>query len=254
MRENKVRAALKRSEVVTGTMITEMRTPAIGWLMAHAGFDFMFVDMEHGTYDLVTVADIMKVARLAGIVPLVRVPDAEYHLIARVLDVGAMGVMVPRVETREAVQRAVSALRFPPLGERGMSGGKGNSDYVGAPLWEFTNHANENILAIMQIERKAAIDHIDELLSVPGVDVALIGPQDLALSLGAPSIKDQAVTDAIQKMVDSAKRNGIASGIHLRDIEQLKYWRGRGMTMLTVSTDLDFIRNGAKGVLESLGR
>jgi 2-keto-3-deoxy-L-rhamnonate aldolase RhmA len=254
MRDNKVRDALKRNEVMIGTMITEMRSPAIGWLMAHAGFDFMFVDMEHGTYDVITVADIMKVARLAGIVPLVRVPDAEYHLIARVLDVGAMGVMVPRVETREAVERAVAALRYPPMGERGMSGGKGNNDYEGAPMWDFTNHANENILAIMQIERKAAIDQIDDLLSVPGVDVALIGPQDLALSLGAPSIKDQAVTDAIQKVVDSAKRHGLASGIHLRDMEQLKAWQERGMTMLTASTDLDFIRNGAKAVIEALGR
>jgi 2-keto-3-deoxy-L-rhamnonate aldolase RhmA len=254
MRDNHVRTALKRGDAVVGTMVTEIRSPAIGWLMAHAGFDFMFIDMEHGTYDLVTVADILKVSRLAGIVPLVRVPDAEYHLIARVLDAGAMGVMVPRVETREAVARAIAALRFPPIGERGCSGGKGNNDYQGAPLWDFTAHANENILAIMQIERKAAIDDIDSLLSVPGVDVALIGPQDLALSLGAPSIQDDAVTEAIQKVVDAARRHGVASGIHLRDMEQLKAWRKRGMTMLTASTDLDFLRNGAASVLKALGR
>ena len=114
MRDNKVRAALKRGETVIGTVAQDVRSPAIAQLFANAGFDFMFVDMEHGAYDLETVADIVKVARLADIVPLVRVPDGLYHLIARVLDAGAMGVMVPRVETRRTVERAVAALRYPP--------------------------------------------------------------------------------------------------------------------------------------------
>ncbi|GAB4520026.1 MAG: aldolase/citrate lyase family protein [Anaerolineae bacterium] len=252
MRDNKVRAALKRGEVVIGTMVTDMRSPAIAMLFANAGFDFMFIDMEHGAYDLETVADIIKVARLAGIVPLVRVPDALYHLIARVLDAGAMGVMVPRVETRETVEQAVAALRYPPVGVRGCSTMKGNSDYQGGPLWEFTRHANDNILAVMQIERKEAIDHIDELLSVPGVDVALIGPADLTLSLGAPSPQDPMVQEAIQKVIDAGKRHGVATGIHLRDVEQLKMWRSRGMTMLTYSTEVDFILNGARAGIAAL--
>ncbi len=252
MRDNKVRAALKRGEPVIGTMVTEMRSPAIAWLLANAGFDFMFIDMEHGTYDLETVADMIKIARLAGIVPLVRVPDALYHLIARVLDAGAMGVMVPRVETRETVEQAVAALRYPPMGERGCSVGKGNNDYQSAPLWEFTRHANDNILAVMQIERKAAIDHIDELLSVPGVDVALIGPADLTLSLGAPGPQDPAVQAAIQKVVEAGKRHGVATGIHLRDVEQLKAWQARGMTMLTYSTEVEFIMSGARAGVSAL--
>ncbi|NOZ28211.1 MAG: aldolase [Chloroflexi bacterium] len=254
MRDNKVRAALKRGEPVIGTMVAEMRSPAIALLFANAGFDFMFIDMEHGAYDLATVSDIIKVARLAGIVPLVRVPDGRYHFIARVLDAGAMGVMVPRVETREQVEQAVAALRYPPVGVRGCSTAKGNSDYRGGPLWEFTQHANENILAVMQIERKAAIEHIDDLLSVPGVDVALIGPADLTLSLGAPSPQDPMVQEAIQKVVDAGKRHGVATGIHLRDVNGLKAWRERGMTMLTYSTEVDFIMTGARaGIAELRG-
>ncbi len=252
MRDNKVRMALKRGETVIGTMVTEMRSPAIALLFAHAGFDFMFIDMEHGAYSIETVADIIKVARLADIVPLVRVPDGVYHLIARVLDAGAMGVMVPRVETREQVEQAVAALRYPPVGERGCSTSKGNSDYQGGPLWEFTRHANEHILAVMQIERKAAIEHIDELLSVPGVDVALIGPSDLTLSLGAPNPQDPAVQEAIQKVIEAGRRHGVATGIHLRNVEQLKVWRERGMTMLTYSTDLDLILSGARAGVQAL--
>ncbi|HID87474.1 MAG TPA: aldolase [Anaerolineae bacterium] len=254
MRDNRVRAALERGEAVIGTMVAEMRSPAVALLFAHAGFDFVFIDMEHGAYDLETVADIIKVARLADIVPLVRVPDGLYHLIARVLDAGAMGVMVPRVETREVVEQAVAALRYPPVGVRGCSTSRGNSDYRGGPLWEFTRHANDNILAVMQIERKAAIDRIDDLLSVPGVDVALIGPADLTLSLGAPSPQDPIVEEAIQRVVDAGRRYGVATGIHLRDVEQLKRWRDRGMTMLTCSTDIDFILNGARAAVSALRR
>jgi len=252
MRDNKVRAALKRGEPVIGTMVAEMRSPAIALLFANARFDFMFIDMEHGAYDLETVADMIKVARLADIVPLVRVPDGLYHLIARVLDAGAMGVMVPRVEMRETVERAVAALRYPPVGVRGCSSGRGNSDYRGGPLWEFTRHANDNILAVMQIERAAAIDQIDDLLSVPGVDVALIGPADLTISLGAPSPQEPIVQEAIQKVVDAGRRHGVATGIHLRDVEQLRGWRDRGMTMLTYSTEVDFILSGARAGVSAL--
>ena len=106
----------------------------------------------------------------------------------------------------------------------------------------------------MQIERKAAIEHIDDLLSVPGVDVALIGPADLTLSLGAPSAQDPMVQEAIQKVVDAGKRHGVATGIHLRDVNGLKAWRERGMTMLTYSTEVDFIMTGARaGVAELRG-
>lgn len=252
MRENTVRTALKQGNVVIGTMIQEMRSPAIALVLAQAGFDFMFIDMEHGAYDLGTVADIIKVARLADIVPLVRVPDGLYHLIARVLDAGAMGVMVPRVETREQVEEAVAALRYPPLGRRGYSAGKGNSDYRRVSMWEYTRQANENVLAIMQIERKEAVEHIDDLLSVPEVDVALIGPADLTLSLGAPSPTDPAVEESIERVIESARRHGVAMGIHLRDVQQLRRWQARGMTMLTYASDLDFLRNGAEAGVVAL--
>jgi 2-keto-3-deoxy-L-rhamnonate aldolase RhmA len=233
-------------------MISEIRSPAIAMVLADAGFDFVFIDMEHGAYDMETVADIMKVARLAGIVPLVRVPDALYHLIARVLDAGAMGVMVPRVETRQTVERAVAALRYPPAGERGYSTGKGNSDYRKVGIWDYARHANDNVLAVMQIERRAAIEGIDDLLSVPGVDAALIGPQDLTLSLGAPGPQDEAVDAAIQKVVDSGRRHGVATGIHLVDVAQLKAWQARGMTMITCSTDLNFLGGAAAAAVQAL--
>jgi 2-keto-3-deoxy-L-rhamnonate aldolase RhmA len=104
----------------------------------------------------------------------------------------------------------------------------------------------------MQIESQAAVERIDELLSVQGVDAALIGPNDLTLSLGAPDMQDASVNAAIQTVVDSANRHHVASGIHLRSIAQVKTWKDRGMTLLTCSTEMDFIRSGARSVVEAL--
>lgn len=245
MRENKVKSALAAGKSAIGTMVVEMRSPAVAILLANAGFDYMFLDMEHGTYDLVMASDIIKSARLAGIVPFVRVPDALYDKIARILDAGAMGIMAPRVETRETVERVVEAVRYPPLGKRGISIGKGNNDYQNAGLREFVDHANRNNMVILQIERKEAVDHIDDLLSVPGVDVALIGPFDLSLSLGANDIHDAIVAEAIGKVVEAGKRHNVATGIHVRDIKMVEHWASKGMRLLTYSTDLNFITEGA---------
>lgn len=245
MRDNRVRAALKRGETVIGTMITEMRSPSIILLMAQVGFDFVFIDMEHTEYNLETVADMLKLARRTNLVPLVRVPDAEYHLIARVLDAGAMGIMAPRVESRETVERVVAAVRYPPLGKRGASTSKGNNDYERTPLGDYVRHANENILCVIQIERRIAVEHIDDLLSVPGVDVALMGPVDLTLSLGAPDTGDPRVEEATLQVIAAGKRHGIATGTHLRDAAQVKKWGERGMTMLMCSSDQDFLVSAA---------
>ena len=252
LKANQVKQALQRGEPVVGTMMSEVRSPGFIWLLANAGFDFVFIDMEHGTYDLATVADMIKVARLANIVPLVRVPDLLYHLVAQALDAGAMGLMLPRVETREQVEQFVSFMKYPPVGVRGATQGRGHTDYGSVGAQELVRHMNEHTLAILQIERKVAIDNIDDLLSTPGVDVALIGPFDLAISLGAESTGALAVREAIQKVVDAAKRNGVASGIHIADPAVVLDWYSRGMRMLTCNSDLGFFNAGAQQTLATL--
>lgn len=252
MRSNRVREILSRGDIALGTMITEVRNPSIAKMMADVGFDFAFVDMEHGSFSLETVADLMLVARLSGLTPLVRVPDAEYHLIARVLDAGAQGVMTPRVETRAQVEKIVASVKFPPLGVRGVSTSRGHNDFLSAPMRPFTEHLNRENLVIIQIERAAAVEDIDGLLSVPGVDVALIGPNDLAMSLGASRTDDPAVVAGIEQVIASAARHGVTSAIHIRDMAQLKHWMGRGMRMITCSTEIDFMLGAAKAALEEL--
>jgi 2-keto-3-deoxy-L-rhamnonate aldolase RhmA len=252
LKPNPVKQALKRGESVTGTMISEVGSPGVIWIMANAGFDFVFIDMEHGTFEISQVAEMLKVARLAGIVPLVRIPDLAYHFAARVLDAGAMGIMLPRVETREQVEQFVSYMKYPPVGVRGATAGRGHTDYQGAGPQELVQHMNANTMVILQIERKISIDNIDDLLSVPGVDAAVIGPFDLTISLGEDSTSSPKVEEAIQKVVDSARRHNVASGIHIPDQEVVLKWHQRGMTMLACNTDLGFLTSGANKTASAL--
>ncbi len=252
LRPNRVKQALKRGEPVVGTMLSEVRSPGFVWMLANVGFDFVFIDMEHGTYDLSTVSDMIKVARLAGIVPLVRVPDLAYHLASQPLDAGAMGLMLPRVETREQVEQFVSFIKYPPMGARGASAGRAHTDYGGPGPQELVQHMNEHTLVILQIERKRAVDNIDELLSVPGVDVALIGPFDLTISLGEQNVGAPAVSDAIERVVASARAHQVASGIHTGDPAVVLDWHRRGMTMLTCNSDISIFATGAGQTAKAL--
>lgn len=253
MRPNKVKRALKRGEAVFGTMIGDIRMPAIGNILAEMGFDFMFIDMEHGPYTIEQVDDFARVARLSGIAPLVRVPDAEYFLMSRPLDAGAQGLMIPRIKSRAQVEFIVQSTKYPPMGERGCSILKGHSDYHAEPVKEFTRQANEENLVILQIELKEAIENIDDILSVPGVDVALIGPNDLSLSLGVPDELTHPIMEAaIQKVVDSAKRHGVAAGMHVANTDVLRSWMRRGMTMITWSSPLNMMISAGKAGLAAL--
>jgi len=253
MRDNQVRRALGQGKTVYGTMIQEMRSPAVSQVMAAAGFDFVFFDMEHGAYNIETVADLIKVARLCGVVPLVRVPDDHYHLIARVLDAGAQGIMVPRIETRAQAEAIVKCAMYPPEGRRGCSGLKGHSDYHPEPVSQLCRHANQNNLIILQIERKKAIEDIESILSVPGVGGAIIGPTDLSLSLGVPSdISHPAMVQSIQKVVDTCRALGVPAGLHISDPRVLKSWMAKGMRIVMYSSDLALLLAGARAGLSEL--
>jgi 2-keto-3-deoxy-L-rhamnonate aldolase RhmA len=249
LKPNAVKQALRRGEPMIGTMLSEVSATGFIWTLANLGYDFVFIDMEHGTFSLPQAAEMIKVARLAGIAPLVRVPDLAYHLVASTLDAGAMGLMLPRVETRAQVEQFVSFMKYPPLGVRGASSGRGHTDYASAGPQELVSHMNEHTLAILQIERKAAVERIDDLLSVAGVDVAVIGPFDLTISLGAASARAPEVETAIQTVVDAAARYGVASGIHTHDPAEVLGWRERGMTLLACNSDLGFFSAGARHTL-----
>ncbi|MDY7078772.1 MAG: aldolase/citrate lyase family protein [Chloroflexota bacterium] len=253
MRQNALREQLGQGKPVYGTMIQALRLPAIGQIMALAGCDFLFFDMEHGPFNMETIADMVQVTRLAGVTPLVRVPNDEYHLMARVLDAGAQGIMIPRVETKAQVEHIIECTMYPPIGNRGCSVTKGHNDFAGQNLWEFTEEANGENMIILQIERARAVQDIDDLLSVPGVGGAILGPNDLALSMG---VRDAdmlgALEQPIQRVLDAALKHEIPCGIHIANLDWLAEWQRRGMQLICYSTDINFLRNGAASGIKRL--
>jgi 2-keto-3-deoxy-L-rhamnonate aldolase RhmA len=211
--------------------------------------------MEHGSYNMETIADLVRGAKSVGIATVVRVPRLETFFISRVLDAGAEGIMVPMTSTKEEALAIASFGRYPPVGARGFGTGSGMTDFVPLKATETMKEANENTLLIAQIETKEAIENIDAILSVPGIDVGLIGPNDLSLSLGIPDQPNSEIlTKAIGQVVASAKRNRKISGIHIGSIEAVKKWRKEGMTFLACSTDVAFQYNAAKATLEEMKR
>jgi len=247
LRENRVRRALQKGETVFGTMVQEMRTPSVAQALAAAGLDFLMIDLEHGAFDLETVADICQVARLAGIVPLVRASDHGYPWLARPLDVGAMGVMVPRVESRAQVEELAQMVRYPPAGRRGCAVTLRQTEFSRVPVQEWIAWANAETLFIAQIEERSAIEEIEGIVSVPGVDVALIGPNDLSISLGVPGQVDHPIMqEAMTRVVEAAARHGVASGLHIADLSTLRAWQGRGMRFLMYSNEVGLMRQAAE--------
>ncbi|MEW6548893.1 MAG: aldolase/citrate lyase family protein [Spirochaetota bacterium] len=246
---------LAAGKAIYGTMLQELRSPAVPILLANAGYDFVFIDMEHGAHNMETVADMIKVCRGYGIAPLVRVPDLQYHLIARCLDAGAHGFMVPRIASREHAEKAVAYSKYPPMGERGCSINKGHNDYKGDDLLKFLKEANESTMVILQIERRAAMEDLDNIFSVEGVDAAILGPNDMAASYGvSEDLNGQFLNDIFQKVVDAGKRHGVYTGMHIGNIPKLVEWKKKGMQIITYNTDLGFISSGAASGLKELSK
>ncbi len=250
-----LRKRILEGECVYGTMIRQARDPGAPAVFAAAGYDFVFIDMEHGNYSMETVADLIRGAKSVGIATIVRVPHLETYFISRVLDAGAEGIMVPMTSTKEQAERIVRYGKYAPLGNRGFGTQMGHTDYRSLKAAEFMREGNEHTLLVAQIETKEAIENIDAILSVEGIDVGLIGPNDLSISLGIPDqLNSETLRQAIDKVVEVAKKRQKACGIHIGNIEAIRKWRSRGMTVLAYSTDIGFMYNASRSALEEMKR
>ncbi len=250
-----LRRRVLAGECVYGTMIRQARDPGAPSVFASAGYDFIFIDMEHGAYHMETISDLIRGAKSSGIAPIIRVPRLETFFISRVLDAGAEGIMVPMTSTPEEAEAIVRYSKYPPLGRRGFGAQTAQTDYRPLKASEVMREANENTLIIAQIETKEAIENIDQILEVEGIDVGLIGPNDLSISMGIPDQLDsEGLTNAIERVMESARKRGKATGIHIGNIGAIKKWRSKGMNVLAISTDIGFMYHASKSTLEELKR
>lgn len=253
MRHNRVKQVLQQGQVVLGSEVSGLHSPETPRVFAESGLDFAFIDMEHTAMGLETVAMLVHAARQAGIVPIVRVPQAEYAWVARVLDNGALGIIVPRVNTPEEARQIVSWTRYPPRGVRGFACTRAQSEGEPISARDYIDWVDAQTLVVIQIERQEAVDNLEEMLSIPGIDVACMGLMDLSVDLGVPGeIDHPRMRAAVQRVVEVAQRNGIASGIITPDLRAIDEWVRRGMRFVSYATDVLLLKDAASRASQRL--
>jgi len=253
MKVNSTRKKLKSGATCIGTMVREVRSPQVVTLLAAAGWDYIIVDTEHGFLDMQTVADFASVGHGEEMTVIARVPDNLYHLLARPLDVGVEGVLCPRVDSREEAEQIVMAVKYAPLGDRGVSVSGIGTGYRPTTSKAYLEEANSNTLIAIQIESVLSLESLDDILAVEGIDVAFVGPEDLSQSMGIPGeIKHPKMIEAYQHVIDAANRKGVAPGMHFRDLEMLKEWMRRGMRFVAYKTDFRLLLEASQNALKAL--
>lgn len=237
---------LRGGERIVGTMVRMTRNPAIAQIAKEAGLDFIMLDMEHGPYTMETLSDTAKVARSIGLGIFVRVPELSKAYVSRAMDLGAEGVMVPMVSTPKEAEALVGWARFEPVGKRGLGSTGVYTAFGGMKMdaREFMADQNTRTLAIAQIETAEAIRNIDAIATVEGIDVLLIGPNDLSISLGVPGEKmSDIVQEAIGKTEEAAKKYGKFFAMHSAGALMDK-WESRGMQMVMSDMDIGVLKSG----------
>jgi 2-keto-3-deoxy-L-rhamnonate aldolase RhmA len=242
----RVRETLAAGRLAVGTMLVELRQPSVMGLLAQAGLDFVILDNEHGPFSVETLADLSRAAVAAGVTPIVRPPEPTYAHITQPLDGGAQGIMLPRVRSRADVEACLAHMKYPPAGRRGAVLARGHTGFRGGPLEETLAALNRETFLVVQVETAEAVDHLDDILSVPGVDAALVGPTDLSVALGIPGRLDEPVLEqAITATMEACARHGVVPAIHTNVVEKTAARARRGMRMVSIGSEVGLLLAGA---------
>jgi 2-dehydro-3-deoxyglucarate aldolase/4-hydroxy-2-oxoheptanedioate aldolase len=241
---NSVKKKLAEGGVALGSMVFEFFTPGIARLCANAGAEFVMYCMEHTGVGFETLQPQFSLCRALGVAPLVRVPAGEYHFVARALDVGAFGVMVPLVDTAEQAARIVSFTRYPPKGRRGAAFGFAHDDYQTGDVVQKMHAMHERTLVICMIETRAGLDNVEAIAAVPGVDVLWLGHFDLTNFLGIPGeFTHPKYRDAVKRIAAAAAQHGKSAGYMAADEQLGREYLGHGYRMIATGTDQGLLQN-----------
>lgn len=238
--------------MVSGPIISEIRTVGLIKALAVAGHSFIWLDMEHGMYNWETIQTLVQYARAVGIAPLVRPTDLSYPLVARALDSGASGVIIPRLETVEQAQAAVQYAYYPPIGRRG-AGGEGRNVYERRTPADAVSQINDAMIVVAQVETMAAVERIDDLAAVEGIDVICVGPQDLSISLGVAGQYDHpSFVEAVTHVMERVAAAGKVGGMVERDAHKFERWYKAGGRFFASNTDTNMIYMQSKADVDVL--
>ncbi|MFP6758339.1 MAG: aldolase/citrate lyase family protein [Alphaproteobacteria bacterium] len=242
MRDNPVKAKLAAGERVYGTMIFEFVSPGLATVLANAGADFVMYDMEHSGIDDAEIKRQIAYCRGLDIVPMARPPEKTYASTARLLDLGIMGLMYQMVESREEAEEIASWVRYPPGGVRGAMFGGAHDDYAGGDVAAKMAIADDRTLAIVLIETAKGVENIDEILAVPGIDMAHVGHFDLSLTMGIPGqFEHPDFQAAIDTIIAACNKHGKVAGLLAPDVTWGKDWIDRGFRFVSYSYDIGLL-------------
>ncbi|HEY0791156.1 MAG TPA: aldolase/citrate lyase family protein [Chthoniobacterales bacterium] len=252
MRENRIKTYWERDEAVVNGWLS-LPTSISAEVLAHAGFDSLTIDLQHGVIDYQAAVFILQAISTTATVPLVRVPWLEPGIIMKVLDAGAYGVICPMINSAEEAFRFVAACRYPPAGIRSFGPIRANV-YAGPGYRE---GANDHVVTMAMIETRSALDHLEEILSIDHLDGIYVGPADLSIALGYPPQLDSEVpevVEAIDLIVAKAREKKIFAGIHTDAPAYARKMVEKGFRFVTVGTDLRLLTSKAAEVLQLFGR
>jgi 2-keto-3-deoxy-L-rhamnonate aldolase RhmA len=252
---NRLKSTLRNGGSALGTMLVEVRQPSIMQILSNAGFDFVLIDGEHGPFSIETVADLSRAARQAGLTPIVRVAEVTYAAVTQPLDAGAQGVMIPRITDPEQVRSALEFMKYPPVGKRGSVLARGHTEFKAGALKEALSSMNDETMLIVQIETKQAVDRLDEILSIQGVDAALVGPTDLTVSYNKHGRTDDAeILAIIMRVIETCRKHSIIPAIHMNDLDGALLWAQKGMRMVSFNSEVGILTAGGRNATTSLKR
>lgn len=238
MKPNRFREALAEGRTPVGHMILEFGTRGIAQILESTGVDFVVIDMEHTGFSEADIANLVAWFKATPIAPFVRIPQVAYHFIARTLDAGALGIMVPNVTSAGQAREVVAAAKYAPLGRRGVILGSAHTSYRGVDPQAFFEQSNSETTIICQIESREGLAHAAEIAAVPGVDVLWVGQADLTQSLGIPgAFEHPEFIDALRLVAETAKSHNCAAGIQPTSLAQAEAWMALGYNVISYSGD-----------------
>jgi len=227
--------------------------PAVVEIMGFAGFDFVIIDEEHGPISIENSQNLIRAAESVKITPIIRVGNNDEVLILRALDIGAQGIEIPQINSKSDALRAVKSVKYSPQGERGVCRYVRAANYSSMDKFKYFESANKETMIIAHIEGVEGINNLDEILSVPGIDVIFIGPYDLSQSLGIPGqVSHPLVTEKMKEVVGKCKESKVAAGTFADDVETAKLWVSLGVQYMAFSVDVGILYDISKTIVNKL--
>lgn len=244
---NYAKERLRKGELALGFGVSSSRSVAIAKMAKVSGFDWLFIDMEHAAFGMDQATQICLAALDAGVTPIVRASGHEHFHASRVLDNGAMGVVVPHVSTVKEAKRVVTQTKFPPIGHRSVGGAAAQLSYAKMPVGELTKTLNETLLTVVMIESPEGVKNCERIAALKGVDVLLIGTNDMCAEMGIPGqFGHKRVEDAYRKVIAACRKHGKWAGMGgVYDQEIASRYINMGAQFLLSGSDTNFIMQAA---------